>query len=105
MGSEPNSSFLSRSRQRWKLDAMVWMMVVGGAMLLVGIARELWLTVHPVAVLVILASLFWGARTVRCPKCGSRLFWKALSEQTPSRFVIWLIQLQMCPTCGSDGRD
>ena len=54
------------------------------------------------SVLIAAASLillFWG---VRCPRCRAK--WAQLAAKQPSgRWLKWLIDLQSCPRCGSNG--
>jgi hypothetical protein len=46
-----------------------------------------------------LILLFWG---VRCPHCRAK--WAQLAAKQPSgRWLKWLIDLQSCPGCGSNG--
>jgi rRNA maturation protein Nop10 len=46
----------------------------------------------------------WAAVSIHCPSCGTRLLWKALREQTLLEHERWLLSLDVCPVCGSDGR-
>lgn len=38
--------------------------------------------------------------SVRCPRCGLRLVWYALSRQSHHAWLSWLLGLQTCPRCG-----
>lgn len=53
-----------------------------------------------VAVPVAAAGLVWAVMTVRCQACGGRLLWKAVKEQPPGDWLVWLIRLEACPICG-----
>jgi hypothetical protein len=56
------------------------------------------------AVLGLLGPLLVVA-AIRCPSCGARLFWQALSEKPFPASISWFVSLQACPACGCDGAD
>jgi len=47
-----------------------------------------------------LASFVWSCLAPRCPTCGKRIVWWALSTKPVGRWVLVLQQLQTCPGCG-----
>ena len=46
-----------------------------------------------------IAGFILGVVTVQCPKCGTRLLWKAVREQPSQRWLFWLMALEECPAC------
>jgi hypothetical protein len=49
---------------------------------------------------VLAALLFgWAMLSVRCPRCGVRLLWKAAREHSPGEWLRWLGELRRCPAC------
>ena len=40
---------------------------------------------------------------VRCPRCSARWLWRAVSEQSHTRFLKWLAEQTACPQCGYPG--
>jgi DNA-directed RNA polymerase subunit RPC12/RpoP len=40
---------------------------------------------------------------VRCPRCSARWLWMAVSEQSHTRYLKWLAELNACPRCGYPG--
>ena len=36
---------------------------------------------------------------IRCPKCKTAWVWMAVSKQSPSKWLQWLLTLNHCPTC------
>jgi DNA-directed RNA polymerase subunit RPC12/RpoP len=41
----------------------------------------------------------YGMFGASCPRCRSRLVWKAMSERGIGNWLSWLRRLQQCPTC------
>ena len=46
-----------------------------------------------------IAGFILGVVTVKCPKCGARLLWKAVKEQPSQNWLFWLMGLDKCPAC------
>ena len=40
-----------------------------------------------------------GCTTIRCRKCGIRLFWYAVSRQSAQNWLLWLLNESSCPRC------
>lgn len=55
------------------------------------------------AVLLAFAAWLWAVLAVRCPSCGARLFWRAISEHGIVDWLTWLESLSSCPDCGDAG--
>lgn len=51
-----------------------------------------------------LSGFVLGVLTVECPKCKSRLLWKAVKEQSSQNWLGWLMRLDRCPVCNSSYR-
>ena len=41
--------------------------------------------------------------SIRCPTCGSRWFWRAMSTQPSGNWLNWLVAQKGCPKCGAFG--
>lgn len=39
------------------------------------------------------------ALSIRCPKCGARWFWQAVSKQDSGKWLLWLMGRDRCPDC------
>ena len=99
-------SWLSRTRQSWKLRAFL-----GGVLLAIGLfvgalaatpgsARfNLLLLVAAVAAA---ATLAWFFLSVRCPSCRGRAALALLREHKSSAWFAELIRLRACPLCGKE---
>jgi phage FluMu protein Com len=48
-----------------------------------------------------ISGLVLGVLTVKCPKCGALLLWKAVKEQPHQIWYSWLMGLDKCPICKS----
>jgi hypothetical protein len=46
-----------------------------------------------------LSGFVLGILTVKCPKCKTRLLWKAVKEQPSQGWFGWLMSLERCPVC------
>jgi hypothetical protein len=44
-------------------------------------------------------ALLGVSLSVRCPRCGLSLAWYALSKQSHSAWLSWLLDVQTCPRC------
>lgn len=53
-----------------------------------------------VSVIFGLGALVFGSLAVRCPDCGARWVWIAISERDHNEWLPWLLTLAACPKCG-----
>lgn len=103
------TSLLDRTGQTWKLRSTVWTGIVGMAMTFGAVWHGTSQGWKLPAILVIFGlalwtgGFVWAALTIRCPSCGARLLWKAMRERTLLEHEHWLLSLEVCPACGSDG--
>jgi len=105
-----DKSFLHRARQMWKLPAFLVAFPAVGLALMIALVwdvvelpvrHSIVLYLSSLAVLVI--SYAWVLLTVRCPSCGARVLWLAVKTKTPGEWFNWVVDLESCPICGSDG--
>lgn len=95
-------SLLGSSRQLWKLYLSLILIILGGLQLLIAIVnmeRHGLLFVFG-ALLLVAIGLLGGGLFIRCPKCGAKLLWKALTDAPASRWLHWLLTFSHCPVCG-----
>jgi hypothetical protein len=99
-------SLLRQSGQTWKVSLFIGMLVIGSlATFLEGVLNDplgdrvaLWVAWGGVG--LIIASIFWGAQAVVCPKCDLKLFVYAFRNQGFFTWFAWVLQTETCPGCG-----
>jgi len=101
-----DKSYLKSAGQMWKFYLFFASFPVIGLVLLTlavnGLADE---NVNHSIFLVLfgvglgLSGFVLGVLTVRCPKCKTRLLWKAVKEQPSQDWFSWLMRLERCPVC------
>ena len=94
---------LARSGQLWKVVGATCAVFLGGAALLYGVASDtadraglLWIVA---GMLLAFGGLTFACAAVRCPKCGARWVWMAVSQRSSSEYGTWLVALSRCPKC------
>jgi hypothetical protein len=98
-------SFVLATHQYWKLIAAGALVVVSAIAIVVGgrDVRSVWgMRLAITGIAVGLASLIALFLAVRCPRCGARLVWLAVKEQSAGNWLPWLLQLRSCPKCRFD---
>ena len=103
-------SLIRRTGQLWKLRLSFWWLPIIGLVTTVAAAFDVvGRTAEEGAVLIlgglalVVASYVWGVGTIRCPRCRTRLLWRAMRDKTPGEWLGWLLALEVCPTCGNSG--
>jgi hypothetical protein len=99
------NSILYRTGQAWKLRSLL-----GAYVAAVMAFADQWLRdsrwflpVMCLATLVAAVSLaipWWG---IKCPTCGARWFWLAISKRHAEGWKHWLSSQSTCPVCGYNG--
>ena len=54
--------------------------------------------------LIIGVSLLWAGYAVDCPKCHLRLMFHAMSKESASGWLGWVLLCSKCPRCGYDAQ-
>lgn len=103
-----DKSYLKSAGQMWKF----WLFflafpLIGSALLAAVLKGFLGQNVNLSIFLILsglglsLTGLVLGCGTIKCPKCGARLLWKAVKEQPSNSWFSWLMSLDRCPVCGA----
>ena len=101
-----NASFLAATRQRWKLNAPLFALSIAGLVIWLQnsistrLGPDLTMTLVLTATLVAVASFVVLCTSIRCPRCRSKLFWRAARREPSSSWLPWLLNLKACPDCG-----
>ena len=98
-----HQSVIDRTGQRWKWLSAQAMLIVGGFVMFFGInkldAEGAYFGVAMFGLLLAICALLFGWLAIRCPACGSRWVWVAMSTQKPGNWLVWLEQQTVCPSC------
>ncbi len=52
-----------------------------------------------------LLGFVFACANIKCPECGAKWFWLAVSEKGFRKWLFWLISLEVCPDCGEPKND
>lgn len=52
-------------------------------------------------ILVGLVSFVFPSLAIKCPACGARWFWLAISKKHSTNWFDWLMTQTSCPACGT----
>ena len=96
-------TLLEQSGQRWKFSLLVWGSVAGFGLMLAGMVL---LRITYAYFALVLGGLVLGAASfvfaslsIRCPRCGQRWFWRAVSRRGPRDWYSAL-EKPRCDGCG-----
>jgi hypothetical protein len=98
--------FLKHSGQLWK-PILGWSLIAAGLTALgatqrewgLSISSETWALIVLSANLVNVSAFVWMIRRIRCPRCGERLFWRAISGKDHPAGLKWFSEFRTCPSC------
>ena len=98
-------SFIARSGQSMKLFPGLTLVAVGGLLFLTALVgpqqdQRQALTMILFAAAVTVIGLCVPLVLVRCPRCRSRIVWRAMRQRSPNEWLTWLMSLVVCPDCG-----
>jgi predicted RNA-binding Zn-ribbon protein involved in translation (DUF1610 family) len=102
LGAMFDKSVIARTGQKWKLALAIALVIAGAATLLIGLNAK----AAGIAILglpVAFAGMLFGGLAVRCPSCGNRWVWNAMSNQGQASWLTWLASQTQCPQCGKHG--
>lgn len=109
--SRGTTTLLHRSGQRRRFLAVAfWGNLIGIALCFLSVSQvEQWgrrpvLMLTPFLVALLYASVNgYLFVSIKCPKCRTRLAWKAVRERPAHQSYLWILTLTNCPVCGDDG--
>jgi len=102
-------SVIGRTGQAGKAVVALGGLLLGGAISLLPLP-QLAATSTPAALLKFGAALFslgcffYGCRAIRCPACGARWVWDAVSGRAVNAWLASLLRTPNCPGCGHPDR-
>lgn len=97
-------SFIQKTGQQWKLNGGLLLLVVGFGVLVYGVRPATSSVVYALAgtglgVVAFLTMCF----AIRCPACGFRFFWAAVSTREHNQWLAGLRTQTTCPRCNFQG--
>ena len=98
-------TIINKTGQGWKLRAhFIGMALCGigilGANYLLGVEKaNLWFAIMSCSMLLGVGSIVFAANSIKCPKCGCKLYWYAVSKQNINAWLSWLYSQASCPSC------
>lgn len=96
------SSVIRITGQWWKLIVALFLVIGGGTAVAFGPAEYSPLLVI-IGAAIALAGFCFACITIRCPSCGKRWFWEAVSTQSHREWLSHVLGREDCPSCGSTG--
>ena len=103
------SSVIRKTGQWPKFVASVAALISGGAAMFFAVREMPTSAATPVLVLFLggaaasLGSAIFACIAIRCPSCGARWFWAAVSKQETNHWLPWLMSQPTCPSCSFPG--
>nr|WDE41602.1 hypothetical protein [uncultured bacterium] len=97
------NNFIKSTNQIWKIVLSLSIMVFLGFVLIFNqwfgegidlFAGKLW----PVTLVGVIATI-WGCFSVKCPNCGTKLLYYAISKIEHNSWITWLFTFRQCPEC------
>jgi hypothetical protein len=101
-----DKSLLKSSGQLWKLYASFVLSFLGLALVMLAVAAPGRYGVNASILLIVgglvlgIGAFIWACLAIRCPSCGAKLFWIAVSRETPTDWLSKLLGRTSCPACG-----
>jgi endogenous inhibitor of DNA gyrase (YacG/DUF329 family) len=98
--------FLIKTNMHLRLIITLGMMAIGVLMCIIGSINSYSTKTGLILLCGMLISCIGfvlSILVVRCPRCKTKLYWKAIKEHEISNWLTWLLTLDKCPICGFDG--
>ncbi len=97
--------FISATSQRWKLVLALAALLASALIILLQtplatMAGEVAaLRAVLLATIASLTAFVAPCLSVRCPLCGCKLLWRAVSTRHSTSWLLWLLSIDRCPHC------
>ena len=97
---------ISKTGQSWKIILLFTALLLSGASMIYGqfnidtLSNNLFFVFVAGGTIIGLLSFIIACVSIKCPICGSKWFWSAVSGQGKNEWVFWLNSLRACPKCG-----
>ena len=97
---------LNKTGQSWKFTAFLIALLIFGFCIIAGgffrneISNNLFFVLVAGGSMAGLFSFFLACYSIKCPNCGLKWFWAAVSKNNKNEWLFWLRSLRSCPKCG-----
>jgi len=97
---------ISKTGQSWKFRTFFIVLVMSGVSMTYGqfnietLSNDLFFYFVAGGAFVGLLSFIFACVSIKCPNCGAKWFWSAVSGKGNKEFLFWLNSLSSCPKCG-----
>lgn len=96
---------LKDTGQWWKLQLTIGAIVVGFVLMSVGIIYlqrpKIGFLFVVIGLAVGISAFVFACLTIRCPSCGARWFWRAVSNRRAGDWLLSLLRVERCDACGN----
>jgi len=95
----------------WKYWVGFWVLVLGGVLMFTAsclidkLNSGMFAILMMGGTLIALSGFLWQILSIKCPKCGAKLFWMAVAKQKKANYSVWFFGLEKCPVCEKDSQD
>ena len=90
---------IKTSEQDWKLFACIIGVLIGGGVMLYGVRGDKSVAFILSAIAMEIAVGIFACTSIRCPDCGLRWVWYAVSKTDMNQWLTWLVSFERCPGC------
>jgi len=97
---------ISKTGQSWKFKTMFLILILSGALMLYGqmnidtLSNDSFFYFVAGGTFIGLLSFVLACVSIKCPNCGLKWFWSAVSGKGNKDWLFWLNSLSSCPKCG-----
>lgn len=102
--SEEKVGLLAATGQQWKLQVLIFCNVIAMLVMLYGLVFQG--SNHMILIflgfVLFVVSFIWVNFSVKCPDCGCKWHWLAISKKDSKHHRKWLVTESKCPACAKD---
>jgi hypothetical protein len=100
-----DNSAIAKTGQAWKGIAAISVVILGSLIMFAGMLSHsrdqslAWFSVTLGGMALAALGFAFGCWSIRCPECGSRWLWLAVTKRGVGSWLEWLVSRTQCPTC------
>ncbi len=99
-------TILSKTGQSWKIWIMFAALLLSQASIIYGqmnldtLPKDFYFLFVAGGAISTFMVFIAACVSIKCPSCGLKWFWSAVSGQESKKWLFWLLSLKSCPRCG-----